>query len=391
MTLIAATLLSVLALLLVACGGGKAAAAGDAPPAVAEAAPPVERAVPGNAVAATPARSDHDSRPFTRPARSDHDSQPIPEPVPPAAGAVRVLPAPLPPPAAREARDATPPPSPEEPAAIQADPPAPSGPIAERISEELSLDALSVAARDFAESRSGVVAVAVVDLREGRVYTARTETVFSLASVAKVPLMLAVLDAAQQEGRALTDAESEALRLMITASDNAAADRLWRAVGGREPVVAVLEALSLGWPRFAIGEGPWGAQQADVLSVALLFAEIAQGTVLSPASRAIALQILSSVQPDQAWGITEGLTAHYGGAEVALKNGWFPDDEGSWRVHSAGFVRSRDGHALYALAILSEDQPSYAYGVRTVEGVAREIHRALAAPVYLPYAVAPSS
>jgi len=60
---------------------------------------------------------------------------------------------------------------------------------------------------------------------------------------------------------------------------------------------------------------------------------------------------------------------------VHVKNGWLPRPTYGWRIHSIGSFSGlgRD----YMIVVLSENNPTMAYGIRTVENVARVIHRDL--------------
>ena len=60
---------------------------------------------------------------------------------------------------------------------------------------------------------------------------------------------------------------------------------------------------------------------------------------------------------------------------VHLKNGWLPDPD-LWDVNSIGDFTRHDRD--YSIAILTSNDPDMAYGVATVETVARLINRALA-------------
>jgi hypothetical protein len=75
---------------------------------------------------------------------------------------------------------------------------------------------------------------------------------------------------------------------------------------------------------------------------------------------------MENVEPTQAWGVTGGVPP---GVTVALKNGWLPLSPGDWQVNSIGFVAGagRD----YVLAVLTDDDPTEAYGIATIEGVSR--------------------
>ena len=60
---------------------------------------------------------------------------------------------------------------------------------------------------------------------------------------------------------------------------------------------------------------------------------------------------------------------------VHLKNGWLPDPD-LWDINSIGDFTHHD--LDYSIAILTSNDPDMAYGVDTVETIARLINKALA-------------
>jgi hypothetical protein len=81
--------------------------------------------------------------------------------------------------------------------------------------------------------------------------------------------------------------------------------------------------------------------------------------------------LLGSVTPDQGWGIPAVAGSRWG---VRFKGGWLPEQA---LVHQAAELRERGGPREVAIAVLTDAQPSFGYGVETVRGVAE---RLLAAP-----------
>ena len=81
---------------------------------------------------------------------------------------------------------------------------------------------------------------------------------------------------------------------------------------------------------------------------------------------------MADVVPDQRWGVPAGAPPD---VTVHLKNGWLPDPD-LWDVNSIGDFTRHD--IDYSIAILTSNDPDMAYGVATVETVARLINRALA-------------
>ena len=92
----------------------------------------------------------------------------------------------------------------------------------------------------------------------------------------------------------------------------------------------------------------------------------------------IAVNLLRGVQPDQRWGVSAAFTDSE--STVAVKDGWYPDDDDDWRVNSAGF--SYIGTNPVALAVLTEHQPSFEAGVTVVNNVSARVGEAAASSAF---------
>jgi hypothetical protein len=64
------------------------------------------------------------------------------------------------------------------------------------------------------------------------------------------------------------------------------------------------------------------------------------------------------------------------GTIIGLKDGWYPAGY-AWWVNSAGILIPGDNHAGYTIAILTRGQPTWEYGIETIEGIAGPVHTAL--------------
>ncbi|MEU3735697.1 hypothetical protein AB0E78_01300 [Streptomyces sp. NPDC032198] len=203
-------------------------------------------------------------------------------------------------------------------------------------------------------ARRGTVAVALHDPATGLSCALGSSYRYDTASIAKVMIMEVTLRRAQDWGRGLTAWERRKIRPMITRSDNTAARRLWADLG--RPCIARFLGRAL----------------------------------LGPTSRAYGLKQLNDVRRDQRWGVPAGMPR---GTKAYIKNGWLPRSTHGWRVHSigaftkgrtkagsrtgAGTANSRDRDRTYRIVVLSHDNPTMKYGVRTIERVAQAVHRAL--------------
>lgn len=226
------------------------------------------------------------------------------------------------------------------------------------------------------------VSVAVHERLTGYDYDYDADDVFETASVAKVSLLVTLLTQAQHEDRPLTAGEQDLARRAIEYSDNDAADGLWSDVGGAGPVSDVLHDLHLKHTEVLDALG-WGLTRTTARDqVRLLSALTGDVGDLSAGRRAYALDLMSHVAPEQAWGVSAA--AAYPGDDVALKNGWLnrTTDGGRWIINSIGRVQT-GGHD-FLIAVMSNHHVSSAAGIPVVERAARTTARALDACLPLP-------
>jgi hypothetical protein len=184
--------------------------------------------------------------------------------------------------------------------------------------------------------------------------------------------MLTYLDAVAAEERELSPYEAQLLDWMITRSDNASAEVLWALLGSGR-VAAYLKSHGLE-PLPTIEDAGVGETTVESpRDLALLFARLHAGELLSPQATKYALGLLGRIDPSQIWGVTAGLVDLESPPRVFMKDGWFPAD-GGWRINSAGLILPVDGHAPYILVVLADGQPSYQYGVETVATISEMVN-----------------
>jgi len=193
---------------------------------------------------------------------------------------------------------------------------------------------------------------------------------FHSASVIKVIILGALLYELQGQ-QDLSPGQAALAQAMITESDNGAADALWNEIG----MTALQRFLTAaGMNQTVLGQDDlWGLTEVNPHDeLRLLQLLITRNPVLDAASRRYALALMADVIPAQRWGVLAGAPADM---TVHLKNGWLPDPD-LWDVNSIGDFTHHDFD--YSIAILTSNDPDMAYGVATVEEVARLINRALA-------------
>jgi hypothetical protein len=215
----------------------------------------------------------------------------------------------------------------------------------------------------YARARTGNVSFAVLDT-DGRIQGVDPRRSFSSASVVKAMILVAYLELAERRGSALSELERARLKEMIHRSDNRSATRLANLVGtsglrdvARRAGMAGTEPLAR----------PWGRSETNAEDQARLFSGIDR---LAPSRySAYAQRLLSSIVPEQRWGIPRGAVP---GSTVLFKGGWVPGD-GGWTVHQV--ARVEHGGRRLSMAVMTDDNPSQRYGEETVEGVAARLLR----------------
>ncbi|MFN8112107.1 MAG: serine hydrolase [Solirubrobacterales bacterium] len=213
------------------------------------------------------------------------------------------------------------------------------------------------AAAEWAEGRSGRVAFALAG-PDGKVRGRDEHELFQSASVVKVLILAAELQRLADAGDRLEPSEAAELRRMITVSDNDAATAIFERVGP-EGVDAIAHRAGM---RDFRSSTTWGASVISAADMTAMFADL--GRVFPERFRKFGLGLLGSIVPEQSWGIPT--VARERGWSVRFKGGWRLDPDGQI-VHQAAEL-SRDGDRR-AIAVLSDRQPSMAYGIETVEGV----------------------
>lgn len=262
---------------------------------------------------------------------------------------------------------------------LEALPPAPQAtptPVATSQLVELPLDALAPDAAAYLSTREGTVGAAVVAPDRGAIYSANGDELFPMASLAKLVIMLTVMDRATREDGDLTQGEYELLEAAITVSDNDAADVLWRDIGGAKAITAFLQQHGLTGIH-PDPDGYWGLSLGTAHDVALLLARLVQGEILDDPMRRTAIDLMGRVEPDQWWGVVAGPWDHATiSTTMGVKNGWYPSVDGWW-INSAGFFLSAGRQAGYSMVVMTKDQPTFDYGVETIETIAAWVHTAL--------------
>ncbi|MFJ5773502.1 serine hydrolase [Streptomyces sp. NPDC093094] len=223
-------------------------------------------------------------------------------------------------------------------------------------------------------ARGGTIAVGVYDRSTKTVCTLRPTTRFDSASVVKATVLGALLYESQKQGRGLTTREMTLARAMITKSDNASTTTLWNQLG----VTKIKRFLTAAGMTHTVPDptGHWGLTQITVTDEQKLMKLLtAPGTVLSDARRAYALKLMREVVPSQRWGTPYGAPST---VTKALKNGWLQRTyDHRWRVHSVGAFKGNGHDYFISVLTLNGSGSTMQYGINTIQGIAKVVHRDL--------------
>jgi hypothetical protein len=212
----------------------------------------------------------------------------------------------------------------------------------------------------FARGRTGSVSFALVDERR-RLHGFGANATYSSASLVKAMLLTAYLNQGSVRGRRLRPADRRLLGPMIRVSDNDAATAVYLRVGD-----AGLERLArrARMKAFAVS-GYWGYAQITAADQARLFAGL--NRLVPRQFLADARGLLASIVSWQSWGIPEVARPHW---RTFFKGGWRRSPRGQL-VHQA--ARLERGKLSIAIAVLTDGNPSQAYGRETVRGIAARL------------------
>ena len=202
---------------------------------------------------------------------------------------------------------------------------------------------------------------------------------FYSASTVKAIILSALLRKADSQHRGLSSKERSEAWSMITVSDNNAATYLWNDVG----MSALQHFLNLARMKHTyLGRnGYWGLTQETANDESLLLQLLVKPNgVLTTANRDYELHLMASVTSSQRWGTPAGAPASY---TVHVKNGWLPLSGYGWIINSLGAFTK--GSHEYTMDVLTDHNPSMAYGITTIENIAVVVNHDLrTAPVPVP-------
>lgn len=235
-------------------------------------------------------------------------------------------------------------------------------------------DRLTRVIDDYLAGEDCRLSLALHDLASGATYSYRAGETYTTASLVKLNILVLLLLRAEDEGRELSAEEERLAAEMIRYSDNDATNDLYARIGFDAGFARGNERLGLHATRPS-GRGVWGATETTAADQLRLLRIVFTGdSPLSERSRDYASQLLGTVAPEQAWGISVAASE---GDTVELKNGWVPrsSDGDRWVLTSAGRVAGAEHE--YLIVVLSDRHRDYAGGIARIEHVVAEVAAAL--------------
>jgi D-alanyl-D-alanine dipeptidase len=215
--------------------------------------------------------------------------------------------------------------------------------------------------RRYLASRAAINSWALIDSR-GRLHGVAAERRYHSASVVKAMLLVAYLR--KIGNRMPTASERALLAPMITVSDNGRATAIYNLVGG----AALLRLARLAHMRSFTVALCWGCAFFSASDQARFFYVFDR--LVPPRSRRYARRLLSSIVKSQRWGFSRYSLAR--GFKTFFKGGWRGTGRGQL-VHEAGLFER--GPVRFSMAVLTDGNPSHAYGTATLRGVAARVFR----------------
>ncbi len=241
----------------------------------------------------------------------------------------------------------------------------PSGPTT------AGFDALSPSLASYLSGLGDNVGVQVDDVSRNVVYTYHPGNTFIMASSAKVPLLVSYLTMIESQGRGPNSFEMATMTAMIEHSDNNAAQVIYDTIGYGGGEQGYMQ--SWGITDYGPNDSGWGWGEWSPSDMARLLSLLQAGKILNSSDRALAFNLMESIESDQRFGVGDTAPSH---ATVAMKDGWVPGPDGSWFVNTSGIVTV--GSETYIITVYTGEQNSFGSGQNIVNHVCGAVAQALA-------------
>jgi hypothetical protein len=222
----------------------------------------------------------------------------------------------------------------------------------------------------YLKGREGMVTAAVYNVATGATFTYHNGYHERTASIVKIDILADLLYESQQSGKPLTAKQQSLATSMIEASDDAAATKLWAAIGGRDAIDSFNALIGF---KSTVPSWSWGDISTTPLDQLQLLKVIAlPNSILDTASRQYETTLMEHVIGGQQFGLGWGSPAR---ATVAMKDGWYDEIPTGWQVNTTGFVQFQG--RFYLVTIMTESDPDETYGIDTVTTLSSDIWKYL--------------
>jgi len=236
-------------------------------------------------------------------------------------------------------------------------------------------------------SLPGRVELAVVPLGSGPIEVLGGDERAHGWSTTKVPVLVALIRAREQIGRAGLSSQQRLLaRAAITESSNEAILSLF---GALEEIEGGLEAASLtvqhvlhlsGDDETVVTTAPppvgavttFGQTGWSPRASAMFFRAFADGCLLPAADTSYLLGLMQEIVPSESWGLGSA-----GFPSVAFKGGWGPDPSGDYLVRQSGIVDPGSSAGVAVSIVAFPASGAFSAGTALVSEVADWLHREL--------------
>jgi beta-lactamase class A len=204
-------------------------------------------------------------------------------------------------------------------------------------------------------------------------------SVFPTASTGKLIVATGVLELVAGGTLDYASVESD-MTLMITQSDNNAADRLFDVIGRNDALISIIERYGL---TVTTTGGAWGTVLTNSADQANLLNQVVgtQASSLPEAQRVTLRDLLTKVNPEQAWGAGNVTIPDW---TTAVKNGWYlsvPGDrppEGLWRVNTLGYVWDQTSKPRWIFTGYSNTWETQERGISAWNAISTQLSNTLA-------------
>lgn len=185
-----------------------------------------------------------------------------------------------------------------------------------------------------------------------------------VASTIKVAILAMLL---HNTGGNLNSTQWDLATRMIRNSDNQAAKNIldWY-LGGDYGLQNLFNDLGMTNTKAAYHWGYIRTTPADQLKLLNQIYLVPNSSYLNQQSRQIIANLMGSVNPSQAWGISAGSPRFY------VKNGWNyePNNYNNWYINSIGFIPGSNNNG-YTIAVYTYSSPTVDSGATLIEQFAR--------------------